>query len=293
MLRASRGNLLSVTICFIMFSSIQDRLAVCSWSLQPANPQELFARLQSIGLSRLQLALDPLRESPDVWSGFGGLCEQHGVRLVSGMFGTIGEDYTSLESIRLTGGVVPDATWQQNWQNIRLTAALAQELGLSLVSMHAGFLPHDESDPDYRKLRQRLEQIAAAFAEKNIDLALETGQETASALRDFLERLKCPNLGVNFDPANMILYGKGDPIEAMRVLGPWIKQVHIKDAVATRQPGTWGEEVAAGTGEVDWNAFFATLGELGFQGNFCIEREAGNQRVADILTAKQMIEAMG
>jgi sugar phosphate isomerase/epimerase len=272
-----------------MSCSIHDRLAVCSWSLQPANPQELIARLESIGLPRVQLALDPLRELPEIWGNFPSLCAEHGVSVVSGMFGTIGEDYTTLESIRLSGGVVPDETWDENWRNIRQTADLAAQLGLALVGFHAGFLPHDKEDPEYQKLRERIARIAELFATKNIDLVFETGQETATALRDFLEDLGCPNAGVNFDPANMILYGKGDPIEAMRILGPWIKQIHIKDAVATRQPGTWGEEVAAGTGDVDWKAFFATLENIGYQGNFCIEREAGNQRAADILTAKRMI----
>ena len=272
-----------------MSCSIHDRLAVCSWSLQPANPQELIARLESIGLPRVQLALDPLRELPEIWGNFPSLCAEHGVSVVSGMFGTIGEDYSTLESIRLTGGVVPDETWDENWRNIRQTADLAAQLGLALVGFHAGFLPHDKEDPEYQKLRERIARIAELFATKNIDLVFETGQETATALRDFLEDLGCPNAGVNFDPANMILYGKGDPIEAMRILGPWIKQIHIKDAVATRQPGTWGEEVAAGTGDVDWKAFFATLENIGYQGNFCIEREAGNQRAADILTAKRMI----
>jgi L-ribulose-5-phosphate 3-epimerase len=275
-----------------MSCSIHDRLAVCSWSLQPANPQELISHLKTIGLPRVQLALDPLRESPEVWGNLPAMCEEHGVSIVSGMFGTIGEDYTTLESIRLTGGVVPDETWEQNWQNIRQTADLAAQLGLTLVSFHAGFLPHDQNDPEYQILRQRIAQIAALFATNNIDLVFETGQETATALRDFLEDLGCPNTGVNFDPANMILYGKGDPIEALRILGPWIKQVHIKDAVATRQPGTWGGEVAAGTGDVDWKVFFATLENLGYQGNFCIEREAGNQRVADILTARQMVGSL-
>lgn len=275
-----------------MYPSITARLAVCSWSMQPSSPPELFAHLRTVGLSRIQCALDPLRESPETWRGFGGLCTQNGFTLVSGMFGTLGEDYTTLETIRRTGGLVPDATWEQNLANIQSCADIAQSLGLRLVSFHAGFLPHEESDPDYLKLKQRLQQVAALFSSRDIDLALETGQETADTLRDFLEKLACPNVGVNFDPANMILYGKGDPIEAMRVLGPWIKQVHIKDAIKTHQPGTWGEEVVAGTGEVDWTDFFATLKELEFTGNCCIEREAGNQRIADILTARKLVESL-
>ncbi len=267
-----------------MSASPNARLAVCSWSLQPANADELLSHLRTLELPRVQLALDPMLESPGLWDGF----PPAGVTVVSGMFGTFGEDYTTLESIRETGGVVPDLHWERNWRHIQAAAALAADLGLSMVSFHAGFLPHEKTDPDYTKLKQRLAEIAACFAAKHITLALETGQETAASLRSFLEDLACPNVGVNFDPANMILYGKGDPIEAMRLLGPWIRQVHIKDAIPARIPGTWGEEVVAGTGGVDWKAFFSTLEQLGYAGDFCIEREAGNQRAADILTAKRM-----
>jgi sugar phosphate isomerase/epimerase len=277
-----------------MPASLAERLAVCSWSLQPASPAELFTQLQTLGISRIQCALDPLRETPEVWGQFGDLSAQHGVTLVSGMFGALGEDYSSLESIRRTGGLIPDATWDQNWKNIQQAARVADELlHLRLVSFHAGFLPHDESAPGYLKLQQRMFQVAEVFAARNITLALETGQETADTLRAFLEILDCPNVGVNFDPANIILYGNGDPIEAMRSLGPWIRQVHLKDAKATATPGTWGEEVIAGTGEVDWPAFFATLDELGFTGDICIEREAGSQRVQDVLTAKQLVGGIG
>jgi len=87
----------------------------------------------------------------------------------------------------------------------------------------------------------------------------------------------------------MILYDKGDPIEAMRVLGPWIRQVHLKGARHTKAPGTWGEEVSVGSGEVDWRAFFATLKQLNFAGDFVIEREAGAQRVADIRQAREAV----
>jgi sugar phosphate isomerase/epimerase len=264
------------------------RLAVCSWSLQPDSPHQLLSHLRSLELPRVQLALDPLRENPPLWGDCGERCREAGVTIVSGMFGMIGEDYTTLETIRLTGGVAPDATWEQNLGNTRAAAALAHGLGLPLVTFHAGFLPHDSGDPDYRKLKSRILQLAEIFAARGIDLALETGQETAAALRAFLEDLACPNLGVNFDPANMILYAKGDPIAAMRTLGPWIRQVHLKDAIATAVPGTWGAEVVAGTGQVPWPEFFATLDELGFAGNICIEREAGTQRAADILTAKQL-----
>jgi sugar phosphate isomerase/epimerase len=272
--------------------SLTERLAVCSWSLQPTSPQDLIAKLQATGIRRVQLALDPLRESPSIWGETAALFLQQGIAIVSGMFGCVGEDYSTLETIRKTGGIVPDSTWEQNLKNSRDTATLARQLGLSLVTFHAGFLPHEESDPGFSKMLQRLAAVADVFAAQKIALGLETGQETARDLLQLLQKLQRPNVGVNFDPANMILYDKGNPIEALRVLGPWIRQVHIKDATRTKVTGTWGEEVAAGTGEVDWGAFFATLKELRLQGDLVIEREAGAQRVVDIGAARKMIETI-
>jgi sugar phosphate isomerase/epimerase len=264
------------------------RLAVCSWSLQPASPQELVARLRDTGIDRLQLALDPLREAPEIWDETATLLRTNSISIVSGMFGCVGEDYSTLASIRVTGGIAPDATWAQNLKNIRVHAELAAALDLNLVTFHAGFLPDDESDPAFAKMLGRLATVAEVFAAKKIRLALETGQESAPSLAALLEKLNHPNLGVNFDPANMILYDKGDPIEALRILQSWIRQVHIKDAKRTRIPGTWGEEVTVGTGDVDWRKFFSTLNEIRFSGNFVIEREAGNQRIADIRAAREI-----
>ncbi len=271
---------------------IHQQLAICSWSLQPASPDDLARQLAEIGILRVSLALDPLREKPDVWGNTVDVFAQRGIQIVSGMFGTIGEDYSTLDSIRQTGGVVPDQHWDRNWQNIQATAELAQRMHLRFVMFHAGFLPHEESDPDFQKLLERLGRIADLFAKLGIQLGFETGQETATTLGAFLTKLNRPNVGVNFDPANMILYDKGNPIEALRALGPWLKQCHIKDANRTRQPGTWGEEVVVGTGQVDWRAFFQTLVQLGFTGDLCIEREAGNQRVADIRAARQYLETI-
>ncbi|HVY69511.1 MAG TPA: sugar phosphate isomerase/epimerase family protein [Verrucomicrobiae bacterium] len=270
-------------------SSFQDRLAVCSWSLQPATPEILIQHLRDIGIPAVQIALDPIREQPAVWGHFRDLCAQNNIAIVSGMFGTVGEDYTTMDSIRQTGGVVPDATWEQNWKNIQANAGLASRMGIKLVTFHAGFLPHEESDPAFTKLLRRIEQISDVFARHGIELGFETGQETAETLACFLRKLGRPGVGVNFDPANMILYDKGNPIESLRALAPWLKQCHIKDARRTKTTGTWGEEVVVGTGEVDWTAFFEVLREARYNGFCSIEREAGNQRVADIRAARQFI----
>ena len=272
-----------------MTNNIATRLAVCSWSLQPETPEALIAQLREIGLSRVQLALDPLRDNPEIWNKTPELFAAAGIEIVSGMFGTIGEDYTTLETIKETGGVLPDQHWESNWEGIQKISEIANELNLKLVTFHAGFLPHEESDPNFTKLMNRIELIAELFSDKNIDLGFETGQETADTLKIFLEKLNKPSVGVNFDPANMILYAKGDPIKALNTLSPFLKQCHIKDATTTKEPGTWGEEVVVGTGEVDWSAFFTALKILGFDGDCCIEREAGDQRIIDIRSASEFV----
>ena len=98
---------------------IESRLAVCSWSLQPKSPEALIAQIREIGIPRVQIALDPLRESPDTWDKTSNLFSAENIVIVSGMFGTIGEDYSSLDSIKETGGVVPDEHWDANWSNIQ------------------------------------------------------------------------------------------------------------------------------------------------------------------------------
>ena len=270
-----------------------NRLAVCSWSLQPTGVADLLGKLKATGIMRVQLALDPLRQAPAQWENLPQLFQENGVGIVSGMFGCVGEDYSTLESIRLTGGIGPDVTWEQNRANIQATSALAQQLGLRLVTFHGGFIPHVETDRDYAKMIDRLGHVADVFAKVNIAVGLETGQETATILANILKAVNRSNVVVNFDPANMILYDKGDPIEALQTLGPWIRQVHIKDAIRTKVPGTWGQEMAAGEGQVNWARFFKTLTDLGFKGPIVIEREAGNQRVADIRQARKVAERAG
>jgi sugar phosphate isomerase/epimerase len=208
------------------------------------------------------------------------------------MMTAIGEDYSTLESIKRTGGIVPDEHWEGNWRHFQANAGLARDLGLKFVMFHAGFLPHDEHDPAFAKLLDRLRRIADLFADLDLTIGFETGQESADTLKAFLEKLDRANVGINFDPANMILYDKGDPIAALRTLGPWLRQCHLKDAVRTRTPGTWGEEVVVGTGQVDWKAFFAVLEELRFTGDLCLEREAGNQRVQDLRTGRHYLERL-
>jgi sugar phosphate isomerase/epimerase len=246
--------------------------------------------LNAIGVPRAQLAFDPIREG-GAWADGVSKLTDLGITVTSGMFAAVGEDYSTLDSIRRTGGIVPDKTWPETWANFRQMVPMATHAGLTHVMFHAGFLPHDRHDPDYPKLADRLTQVASLFADHGLTCSLETGQEEAPALLAFLQELNKPNVGVNFDPANLILYDKGDPIAGLKTLRPHVRQCHVKDAIKTQVPGTWGEEVVVGTGQVDWPAFFAVLGP-GFTGTLALEREAGDARVADLRTAATFVRGL-
>ncbi len=266
------------------------RIGVCTWSLQPKNPAELIKVLKSLEISCVQLSMSPMVADTATWGGAAAELKAAGIEIVSGMFSPIGEDYSTLQTIRKTGGIVPDEHWDANLKLATEIATIAKREGVKTVTFHAGFVPHDPADANYAKLRDRLITLASVFARAGCDLLLETGQETADDLNAFLSAVNQPNVGVNFDPANMILYGKGDPIEAIKKLIARIRQVHIKDATASKTPGEWGTEVPAGTGEVDWAAFFNVLADASYTGNFVIEREAGDDRQGDIAKACDLVK---
>ncbi|MCC6487220.1 MAG: sugar phosphate isomerase/epimerase [Candidatus Hydrogenedentes bacterium] len=262
-----------------------EQMGVCSWSLQATGPRDLAGKVNALGLKKVQLGLTPHRDDPGAWDGVQEILAESGIEIVSGMYSTVGEDYTTPETIRRTGGVVPDEHWEENLELAQITAAKAKAMGLTGANAHAGFLPHDPKDPDFDKLSLRVATLAEVFGASGVSLYLETGQETAQTLLAFLSEMKergVKNIAVNFDPANMILYDMDEPIEALRVLVPHVRQVHVKDAKRTRVKGQWGEEVVVGTGEVDWVAFVRILAEADFEGGYIFEREAGSDRVGDI-----------
>ncbi len=268
-------------------------IGVCSWSLRPNSPAKMVERVRECGIGAVQLALDPLRTGD--WDGreTRARCEESGIRILSGMMSMLGEDYTSLESIRATGGLRPDQTWKSNLDAANENADLARDLGLDLVTFHAGFISHDHHDPERSVLLQRLRAFADVFAARDVRVGLETGQESAATLQDVLRELDHSNVGINFDPANMILYGMGDPIAAIRLLAPSVLQCHIKDAVPAEVTGDWGAEVPVGSGAVEWDHFLQVVDRELPSCPLVIEREAGEARVEDVRTALALLTRLG
>lgn len=270
-------------------SELVRRLGVCSWSLRPKSVDELIAALRQIDLPRVQIALDPLRENQAEWRDGLQRLQDAKIEILSGMIACVGEDYSTIDAIHRTGGIVPDESWPKSWQNMQQAAPLCAAARVRLVTLHAGFIPDDEYDPVFAKAVKRIAQVAGLFEEFGVKVALETGQERAETLLRFLQAVSEFGVGVNFDPANMLLYGSGDPLEALRHLMPHVKQIHLKDATRSPSRGVWGNEVTVGAGEVDWKAFFTIVEESGYAGNFVIEREAGEDRAGDIVRGKNYL----
>ncbi len=257
-------------------------IGICTWSLHN-DLNQVSQTLKEAGLSHIHLDIAVLE-------AFRNSISENNWTVSSTMVGFPQEDYSTLESIRKTGGIMPDDCWEQNRQRALEAIRLTAGMGVDYLSTHAGFIDHDDAS-GYATFCSRMRELADAARDAGVMLLLETGQETAADLRRCLEDLNHPALGVNFDPANMILYGKGNPIEAVRVLAPWIKHVHIKDAMASKVPGEWGTEVPWGDGEVGSQQFIQTLREIGFAGTLAVEREAGDARMADIKLAVERLDA--
>lgn len=248
------------------------------------NIPELKALLDQLGINVVQIACgDPHHASWDEGDDMPAAALASGIVMTGAMLGFPGEDYTTPQTIKQTGGFGDPATRAERLDRLRWALERTRALGLSDLTLHAGFIP-EPSDPGRKAMLETLAEAGRLAADAGVTLAFETGQETADLLRKTLDDLAAPNLKVNFDPANMILYDMGDPIRAVEILGPDIRSVHVKDARRTRVPGTWGEEVPLGEGEANIPQFLRALEHVGYNGPLVVEREVGDQagRLRDV-----------
>ena len=262
-------------------------VSVCSWSFQKG-VDEIGTAMTAMGVAHVNLAVAPaLGPGGDAYLE---AVKRQGWIVTAGMMNFDYEDYTTLDTIKVTGGIAPDAHWLASCEAFAKAAAVTAALGSEYIMMHVGFLDH--GDPAYaKKFYDRVCCLSDRAGEAGVTLLMETGQESAEDLQRFVETLNHPNVLLNFDPANLILYNKDEPLSAFRRLKPWVRHIHIKDAVRTSAPGEWGSEVVWGEGQVNSFAFLNTLAECGYEGAVAVEREAGTQRVKDIATAVRRLMA--
>jgi sugar phosphate isomerase/epimerase len=200
------------------------------------------------------------------------------IRLTAVFGGFEGESYADIPTSARTVGLVPRATRAARTQEMKEIADFARVLGCDVVALHLGFIPHDRDSSDYRDVLKVTREVCDHCRKNSQNLHLETGQETADGLWHFLHDVERDNLFVNFDPANMICYGTGEPLEALRKVGKFVRSVHCKDGKWAARPGEeWGAEVPLGEGDVGMEDYLRTLKEIGYTGPLTIEREIAHE----------------
>jgi sugar phosphate isomerase/epimerase len=197
-----------------------------------------------------------------------------GITITAVFAGFEGESYADIPTVCRTVGLVPPSTRRERALEFREIADFARLLDVPVVALHLGFISHDATSADYGQVVEVTRQVCDHCRSNGQSLHLETGQESADALLEFLRHVDRDNLWVNFDPANMILYGSGEPIEALEKIGAYVRSVHCKDARWAKRPRVeWGQEVPLGEGEVGMERYLRTLDRLGYTGPLTIERE--------------------
>lgn len=247
-----------------------------------------FETALDLGVSAIQIkAPFPENRTQKVADEILAKCKAKGIVITSMQSGFTGESYKTIPAVKETVGLVPKATRTERMEQFKSVCDFAKKLGLDTVCFHIGFVPHDAADPDYAEV-VAMTRTLCAYAKKNGQrINLETGQEPGDVLVRFIRDTGCDNLFVNFDPANLILYGCGEPIATLKEIAPYVKSVHCKDAVWAKNRGAeWGTEVPFGEGDVNAELFLRTLKEIGFDGALIVERENRGDPIRQAKEAK-------
>jgi sugar phosphate isomerase/epimerase len=208
-------------------------------------------------------------------------CADSGITVTAVFGGFDGESYADIATSARTVGLVPEATRAARVQEMKEISDFTRLLNCDTVALHIGFVPHDTDSSSYQDLITTTRDLLDHVASNGQQLNLETGQESADHLLQFIDDVGRNNLFINFDPANMILYGTGEPIAALKKVGHFVRSIHCKDAKWAAQDvrGTnWGQEVPLGDGDVGMETYLRTLLELGYTGPLTIEREIPQDR---------------
>jgi len=193
----------------------------------------------------------------------------------------------------LTLGLVPVAYRHERLKMLLRGADFASWLGVKDMVTHVGFIPENPNDPEYRSLVSSLRYLVQHCRARGVNFLFETGQETPVTILRAIEDIGLDNIGVNLDPANLILYGKGNPVDALDVFGRYVRGVHAKDGLYPTSGRLLGREVPLGEGKVDFPRLVAGLKRLGYQGAMTIEREiSGPEQERDILMARDLLAGL-
>jgi sugar phosphate isomerase/epimerase len=219
--------------------------------------------------------------------------EETGIQVTSLWAGWPGPAAWNLVDGPTTLGIVPDEYREVRSAALKKAGEFAHQVGLPAIVTHLGFIPEEPKSPLFREVVDVVADIATFLKDLGLEFWFETGQETPVTMLRLIHEAGTGNLGINLDPANLILYGKANPIDALDVFGQYVRSVHAKDGLYPTDPMKLGHEVKIGEGRVRFPEFVRRLGEIGYEGAFIIEREiSGPQQQADIADSIKYLEAL-
>jgi sugar phosphate isomerase/epimerase len=249
------------------------KVGVMFWAAPDAAATVRGVKELGVSCGQLGVAGDfPLEGAGAVWKP---VLRTEGFEISTVFAAYVGEDYADIPTVARTVGFIPPATRAERERRTYAVSDFAAAIGCKSIACHVGFVPHDTADPNYLAVRDLVRRVCDYGARNGQTFALETGQEPAETLLNFFRDVDRPNLGINFDPANLILYGSGEPLPALELLGKHVLSVHAKDGdwPPKDKPGALGAERPLGEGSVDIPRFIAKLREIGYSGQVNIERE--------------------
>lgn len=253
--------------------------------------EQKFARAKELGFSTCQLSSGNhnLRTQAQV-EHISSLSKKYNVEITAVIGGWSGPNEWNFYGGPVTLGLLPAAYRATRLKELEQAIDFASALSVPDVNTHIGFIPENPNDPTYPELVGAVRYLCGYAKGKNVNFCMETGQETPITLLRFIKDTKAENIGINLDPANLLMYGKANPIDALSIIGAYIKGVHGKDGEYPQNPYELGNERAIGDGMVCFERFIPALKAVGYDGAITVEREiSGEQQEKDIIHANKVL----
>jgi sugar phosphate isomerase/epimerase len=255
------------------------------------DPEAAIRKVHELGFPTCQVGVNSF--APEMAARLRGALDSFKIEATSLVSGGPGPEIYDFYQGPLTIGLVPRASRDARIAQIKKTSDFAKLCGVPAVQTHCGFISENPNEAIYKETVEAIRNVAAYCKQNGQNFRCETGQETPITLFRAIQDVGLDNVGVNFDAANLILYGKANPVDALDVLGPLVQGVHAKDGLYPTDAKQLGREVPIGQGKVNFPAFIRRLKEVGYRGPLTIEREiSGPQQTEDVRAAKAYLEKL-
>ena len=256
-----------------------------------SDPDAAMAKVHDLGLPTCQVYVEVIEDS--LAGRLRRALNKYQIEATSLVVGGPGKEVWDFYGGPLTIGLVPRETRDARIAHIKKASDFAKQCGIAAVQTHCGFIPENPNDPVYKETIAAMRDVAEYCQRNGQNFRYETGQETPITLVRAMQDVGLNNQGVNFDLANLILYGKANPVDAIELLGPYIQGIHAKDGLWPTNPKELGPEVPIGKGKVDFPQIIARLKEMNYRGAVTIEREiSGPQQMEDVRASKAYLEKL-